>query len=158
MESRVKILGHGIHPILVGLPIGLLASALGFDLLGLLTGDKKWRQIAFWNMAAGCVSGWASMLPGAVDWWFLPKGTRAKRVGLVHAIIGDATINLFAASWWARRHDPENPPAKATLLALLGGMALGAVGWFGGELVQRMGVSVSPDANLDAPSSLLGGE
>ena len=158
MESRVKILGHGIHPILVGLPIGLLASALGFDLLGLLTGDKKWRQIAFWNMAAGCVSGWASMLPGAVDWWFLPKGTRAKRVGLVHAIIGDATINLFAASWWARRHDPENLPAKATLLALLGGMALGAVGWFGGELVQRMGVSVSPDANLDAPNSLLGGE
>ena len=158
MESRVKILGHGIHPILVGLAIGLLASALGFDLLGLLTGDKKWRQIAFWNMAAGCVSGWASMLPGAVDWWFLPKGTRAKRVGLVHAIIGDATINLFAASWWARRHDPENPPAKATLLALLGGMALGVVGWFGGELVQRMGVSVSPDANLDAPNSLLGGE
>ncbi|HNP74168.1 MAG TPA: DUF2231 domain-containing protein [Kouleothrix sp.] len=154
MESRVKILGHGTHPILVALPIGLLASALGFDLLGLITGDKKWRQVAFWNMLAGCLSGWASMLPGAVDWWFLPRGTRAKRVGLIHAIIGDTTVNLFFASWLLRRSDPENPPVKATVLALLGGAALGAVGWFGGELVQRMGVSVHPGASLDAPNSL----
>ncbi len=139
----------------MALPIGLLSSALGFDLLRLITGDKKWSQVAYWNMLAGCVSGWLSMLPGAIDWWFLPGGTRAKRVGLLHAIIGDTTINLFFASWLLRRNDPENPPGKALALAMLGGLALGAVGWFGGELVQRLGVSVSPDASLDAPNSLL---
>jgi hypothetical protein len=32
---------------------------------------------------------------------------------------------------------------------------LGLVGWLGGELVQRMGVSVIPGANLDAPNTLL---
>src|SRR5581483_7456235 len=127
MESRVKVLGHGTHPILVALPIGLLSSALGFDLLRLLTGDKKWSQIAYWNMLAGCVSGWVSMLPGAIDWWFLPRGTRAKRVGLIHAIIGDTTINLFFASCLLRRKDPENPAPRALALAALGGMALGAV-------------------------------
>lgn len=158
MESRVKVLGHGTHPILVGLPIGLLSSALGFDLLRLITGDTKWGQIAFWNMIAGCLSGWVSMLPGAIDWWFLPSGTRAKRVGLIHAIIGDTAINLFFASWLLRRKNPKQPPARAVLLSALGGLALGAVGWFGGELVQRMGVSVSPDANLDAPNSLLSAE
>lgn len=158
MESRVKVLGHGTHPILVGLPIGLLASALGFDLLRLVTGDKKFGQVAFWNILAGCLSGWASMVPGAIDWWFLPSSTRAKRVGLIHAIIADTTVNLFFASWLLRRKDPENPPAKALALAGLGGLALAAVGWFGGELVQRMGVSVSPTAGLDAPSSLGAGE
>jgi len=40
----------------------------------------------------------------------------------------------------------------------LGGVVLIVVGWFGGELVQRLGVSVSPSAGLDAPNSLLSGE
>ena len=158
MESRVKVLGHASHPLLIALPIGLLASAVGFDLLRLITGDKKWGQIAFWNMAAGCLSGWASMVPGAIDWWFLPWGTRAKRIATLHAIIADTSINLFFASWLLRRKDPENPPLKALALSGLGAVVLTAVGWFGGELVQRMGVSVSPSANLDAPSSLLSAE
>ena len=158
MESRVKVLGHASHPLLIALPIGLLTSAVGFDLLRLITGDKKWSQVAFWNIAAGCLSGWASMLPGAIDWWFLPWGTRAKRIATLHAIIADTSINLFFASWLLRRNDPENPPLKALALSGLGVVVLAAVGWFGGELVQRMGVSVSPSANLDAPSSLLSPE
>jgi hypothetical protein len=36
-------------------------------------------------------------------------------------------------------------------------MALGTVtAWMGGELVDRLGVGVHPDANLNAPSSLSG--
>jgi len=31
-------------------------------------------------------------------------------------------------------------------------------GWFGCELVERLGVGVSPDANLNAPSSLTHGK
>ena len=60
MESRAKVLGHGAHPILVALPIGLLTSSIGFDLLRLITGKKLWGQIAFWNIGAGCVGGWES--------------------------------------------------------------------------------------------------
>src|SRR6266498_5689725 len=84
MESRAKVLGHGVHPILVAFPIGLLLSSIGFDLLRLITGKKIWGQIAFWNITAGCVSGWVSMLPAAVDWWFLPWRTRAKRIATIH--------------------------------------------------------------------------
>lgn len=153
MESRFKLLGHGAHPILVAFPIGLLLSALGFDLLRQITGDKKWAQIAFWNMIAGCLSGWASMLPGAVDWWFLPRGTRAKKVATIHAVAADTGINLFFASWLLRRKDPENPSPKALALAGLGGLVLSLVGWLGGELVQRMGVSVQPGAGLEGPGA-----
>ena len=154
MESRAKVLGHGVHPILVAFPIGLLLSSIGFDLLRLITGKKIWGQIAFWNITAGCVSGWVSMLPAAVDWWFLPWRTRAKRVATIHAIAADTGINLFFASWLMRRRDPENPSTQALLLAMLGGAVLSLAGWLGGELVQRLGVSVAPGAHLDAPSSL----
>ena len=56
------------------------------------------------------------------------------------------------ASWVLRRKDPENPPLKALLLSALGGLVLSFVGWLGGELVQRMGVGVTPGANLNAPN------
>ena len=158
MESRAKVLGHGAHPILVAFPIGLLISSIGFDLLRLITGKKIWGQIAFWNIIAGCVSGWVSMLPAAIDWWFLPWRTRAKRVATIHALVADTGINLFLASWLIRRSDPENPPRKALLLSALGGAMLGLVGWLGGELVERLGVGVTPGANLDAPNSLLSPE
>lgn len=146
MESHAKLLGHAAHPALVAFPIGLLLSALGFDVLHTATGDKKWAQLAYWNMIAGCLSGWASMLPGAVDWWFLPKGSRARRVATIHALAADAGINLFFFSWLLRRSDPANPPPKALGLALLGGLVISAAGWLGGELVQRLGVSVAPEA------------
>jgi uncharacterized membrane protein len=154
MNSRAKILGHGTHPLLVAFPIGLLISSIGFDILGLLTGDKKWSQIAFWNITAGCLSGWASMVPAAIDWWFLPWRTRAKRVATVHALAADTSINLFLASWLMRRNDPSNPPPKALLLSALGGAMLTVVGWLGGELVERLGVGVTPGAHLNAPNSL----
>jgi uncharacterized membrane protein len=154
MESRAKVLGHGAHPILVAFPLGLLLTSIGFDLLGLITGKKIWSQLAFWNIIAGCLGGWVSMLPAAVDWWFLPWHTRAKRIATIHAIAADSAINLFFASWILRRKDPANPPRKALLLSGLGGGVLGLVGWLGGELVQRMGVGVTPGANLDAPNSL----
>ena len=95
------------------------------------------------------------MLPAAVDWWFLPWRTRAKRIATIHAIVADSGINLFLASWVLRRKDPENPSLKALLLSMLGGLVLGLVGWLGGELVQRMGVGVTPGASLDAPNSLI---
>lgn len=153
MESRAKVLGHGTHPLLVAFPIGLLLSSLGFDLLRLITGDKKWGQLAFWNIIAGCVMGWVSMIPAAIDWWFLPRRSRAKRIATIHAVAADTGINLFFASWVLRRKDPEHPPSKALLLSGLGGALLALVGWLGGELVQRMGVGVAPDASLGAPAA-----
>ena len=32
MESRVKLMGHPIHPMVIVFPLGLLAASLGFDI------------------------------------------------------------------------------------------------------------------------------
>lgn len=154
MESRAKFLGHAIHPILVMLPLGNLLTSLVFDGLRLLTGEKKWATISFWTILAGCASGLLAAVPGAIDWWHLPQGSRAKKVATVHAVVSDTGIGLFFAGWLLRRKDPENPPLLALGLSLLGSAVLGATGWLGGELVERLGVGVTPGANLEAPSSL----
>ena len=42
VESRAKIMGHPIHPILIPFPLGLLSTSVVFDVVYLLTGNGKW--------------------------------------------------------------------------------------------------------------------
>ena len=38
MESKAKLLGHPIHPMLIVFPLGLLATSVAFDIVGLSNG------------------------------------------------------------------------------------------------------------------------
>ena len=61
---------------------------------------------------------------------------------------------LFVASWLLRRNSPDVPSTAAFALSFIGVAAALLGGWLGGELVERLGVGVTPDANLNAPNSL----
>jgi uncharacterized membrane protein len=157
MESKVKLFGHPIHPMLIVLPLGLLSAAVVFDVVYLLTGDAGFSGVAFWNIAAGVVGGLGAAIFGAWDWFHIPSDTRAKRIGLLHGGGNVVVVVLFTISWLLRvGQDGYEPGALAYALSF-GGLALAAVtGWLGGELVDRLGVGVDAGANLNAPSSLSG--
>ncbi|HZQ21743.1 MAG TPA: DUF2231 domain-containing protein [Terriglobales bacterium] len=156
MESKAKLLGHPIHPMLIVFPLGLLATAVAFDVVGLSTGDRSWFGISFWMIAAGIIGGLLAAIPGLIDWWFIPQGTRAKAIGLWHGAGNVLVVVLFIISWFLRRGAPAEPSGGALALSFIA-VALGLVtGWLGGELVDRLGVGVDPGAHLDAPSSLSG--
>ena len=154
MESRIKFAGHPVHPMMIVFPLGLLGSAAIFDIIYLVTYKSGWTQAAFYMIIAGCVSGLLAAVPGLLDWLVIPRGTRAKRIGLWHGLGNVIVIGLFAASWILRYPDPATPPLRALGLGFVGvGIAL-VTGWLGGELVDRLGVGVDDGAHLDAPSSL----
>lgn len=156
MESRIKVLGHPLHQMLIVFPLGLLVTSVVFDGVYYFGGrSPRWAEVSYWMIVAGLIGGVTAAVPGWVDWFSIPRGTRAKAIGLWHGI-GNAlgVIGLFGASWFLRRSSPTNPPNLALLLSL-GGLMVGAVtGWLGGELVDRLGVGVDPGANLNAPNSL----
>jgi uncharacterized membrane protein len=156
MESRAKLLGHPIHPMLIVFPLGLLATAVIFDVIGLASGNHEWHGISFWMIAAGIIGGLAAAVFGLVDWMAIPNGTRAKRIGLWHGLGNVFVTLMFAVSWWMRRADPTNPDGFALGLAIAAVMLALVTGWLGGELVDRLGVGVDNGAHLDAPSSLSG--
>src|SRR4030095_11050028 len=81
-------------------------------------------------------------------------GTRASRIGLLHGITNLGVMILFIASWLLRRDTPSVPPTAAFALSFIGVAAALLGGWLGGELGERLGVGVTPDANLNAPNSL----
>ena len=156
MESRAKLFGHPVHPMLIPFPLGLLPTSVLFDLVYLLTGNGKWAEISFWMIAVGVAGGLAAAVFGTIDMARVPDGTRAHSVGAWHAVLGASLLVLFAVSWLLRLGAPEGPGAVPIFLSLLGAGLAGLTGWLGGELFARLGVGVSEGAHLNAPSSLSG--
>ena len=157
MESKAKALGHPIHPMLIVFPLGLLVAAVAFDILYLVTGNAAFATVSFWNIAGGVLGGLAAAVFGLVDWLAIPSGTRAKSVGLWHGAGNVIVVVLFAVSWLLRMGAQGNTPDIVAIGLGLVGAGIGAVtGWLGGELVDRLGVGVDEDANLNAPNSLTG--
>ena len=156
MESKAKVLGHPIHPMLIVFPLGLLATAVAFDVVGLSTNDASWFGISFWMIAAGIIGGLLAAVFGLIDWWAIPSGTRAKAIGLWHGLGNVIVVLLFIGSWFLRRPAPVNPGSTALALSFIA-VALALVsGWLGGEMVDRLGVGVDEGAHLNSPNSLSG--
>ena len=157
MESKVKALGHPVHPMLIVFPLGLLATAVVFDILYLIFDNPNFPVVAFWLIIAGIVGGLTAALFGLIDWLAIPSGTRAKSVGLIHGAGNVVVVLLFAISWFMRLNAAGYvPPALALVFSFAGAALATFTGWLGGELVYRLGMAVEPGANLDATSSLTG--
>jgi len=140
---------------LVPIPIGLFLLSLVFDLVAISGGPAALGLAAFWAILGGVCGGLVAAVFGLVDWTGIEEGTRAKRIGLLHAIGNVTVVGLFVVSWLLRLDTPNHQPTWLAIGFEIGGTALMLVaGWLGGELVDRLGVGVDIGANVNAPSSL----
>ena len=105
MESKAKLLGHPIHPMLIVFPLGLLATAVAFDIVALSTGDASWFGISFWMIAAGIIGGLLAAIFGLVDWWAIPSAReqRESACGTAPEMLLSFSSSLLAGSG-ANRH------------------------------------------------------
>jgi len=157
MESRVKILGHSIHPMLVVVPLGSFIAAVIVDVIGVVSGNQALAVVGFWNIAVGVVGGLLAAAFGLADWLNIPSRTRAKRIGLLHGLLNVAVTATFAFVWLMRYGTVDVTPSTMLLMIEVGALIGGAVaGWLGGELVERLGVGIDEGAHLNAPNSLSG--
>jgi uncharacterized membrane protein len=156
MESRARVMGHPIHPILVPFPLGLLTTSVIFDVVHLLAGGARWAEISFWMIAAGVIGGLLAAVFGFIDWLAIPSGTRAKAIGLAHGLSNVLMVALFAVGWLLRSGAPGGPGVLPIVLSFLG-VALASIGgYLGGELVFRLGIGVAEGANPNASGSSSG--
>src|SRR4051812_21764932 len=116
MESRAKAMGHAVHPMLIVFPLGLLSTAVIFDVLYLVTDRAGFRVAAAYTIAAGIVGGLVAAVFGLVDWLAIPAGTRAKRVGVLHGVGNVVVVALFAVSWLLRAGAGGWEPTALALL------------------------------------------
>jgi len=157
MESRVKLFGHPIHPMLIVLPLGLFIASVVFDAIFLWRGNPTFAMVGYWNIAGGIVGGLLAAVFGLIDWWNIPAGTRAKRIGLLHGGSNVLVVALFAFVWWTRSNAADPSLTTNLFVVEVAALVLGSIaGWLGGELVDRLGVGVDDGAHLNAPNSLSG--
>ena len=155
MESRVKLFGHPVHPMLIVYPLGLLSMAVIFDILYLIFNNRLLPTASYYMIAAGILGGLLAAIFGFIDWLALPNNTRAKNIGLWHGLGNVLIVGLFAVSWFLRGNNVDFVPDSFALLLSFAGTALALItGWIGGELVYRLGVGVDPGANVNAPNAL----
>lgn len=157
MRAGAKLLGHPIHQMLIVFPLGLLATAVAFDIVALVQSDYSWFGISYWMIAAGIIGGLLAAVFGLIDWIAIPSGTRAKSLGLLHGGTNVLVTLLFIVSWFIRAESDAHVATTAALVCSFLGVGLALVGgWLGGELVDRLGIGVDPGAHPDAPNSLSG--
>jgi len=140
---------------LIVFPLGLLATAVIFDILYLIFGNRLLPTASYYMIAAGVLGGLLAAIFGFIDWLALPNGSRAKNIGLWHGLGNVLVTGLFAVSWLVRGNNVDFLPDGLALILSFAATALALVtAWIGGELVYRLGVGVDPGANVNAPNSI----
>jgi uncharacterized membrane protein len=143
---------------LIVFPLGLLATAVIFDILYLITDRSGFSVAAAYSIAAGLIGGLLAAVFGLIDWTGIPSGTRAKRIGAVHGLGNVVVVALFAISWLIRAgNDAWDPGAAALIFSFAGVLLALFTAWLGGELVERLGVGVNDRAGVNASNSLRAG-
>ena len=129
---RGEWLGHAVHPILTDVVLGTWTSASLLDVLGGRDSTAAAQRL----VGAGLVAVGPTAWTGWAEWSV--AGSREKRVGLVHAVANAVAINLYAASWFARRRGSHG---RGVRLALAGAAVSGLGGYLGGHLAAARKVS-----------------
>jgi uncharacterized membrane protein len=157
MESKIKILGHPVHPVLIVFPLGLLTVAVIFDLIHHFSLFRVSGEVGFWMTVSGIIGGLIAAIFGLIDWLAIPSNTRAWKIGLYHGAVNVVVVALFALSAYTRLDNSGYAPAFWSLVLSVTGVALSLIGgWLGGELVHRLNVSNDAGAHLNSPNSLSG--
>jgi uncharacterized membrane protein len=119
-------------------PLGLFAMAVFFDLANLAGGPNILGALAYWNIVAGLVGGVLAALAGAIDLMFVRNGTRAKRTGVLLALVNMGVLILFAVILMLRMRSTDRVAGGGVFVVELLALAAAVFGaWYGGELVNR---------------------
>jgi uncharacterized membrane protein len=136
-------------------PLGLFVTGTLFDVIARFSDNAVFDQVGYWNIVAGIVGAVVAAVTGLLDWTAIPAGTRAKRIGLLHGAANSVVLLLFLASWLVRMDNVDHRAAAGSVVVEVLAVAIsGVAAWFGGELVDRLGIGVDDDAHPDASSSL----
>lgn len=140
IPSRVAILQHPLHPMVVVFPISFLLSTLVSDAVFWWRGEEFWAQVSFWLSASGLTLGCLAALLGLTD-FLLMNRVRQHVAAWSHMIVGILVLSLAATNLQLRWDDPVSAvlPWGIVVSAVLALMVM-VTGWLGGTLTFRHGI------------------
>jgi uncharacterized membrane protein len=140
MSSPASIKKHPLHPMLVGLPIGLWVFAMICDVVHAVSGNAVWQTVATYCVAGGIVGAILAAVPGLIDYFSIDEA-QMKRIANLHLAVNLAAVVVFAINLWLRLRLPADSNLPLGL-SVVGVLAIGLGGWLGGEMVYVKGMAV----------------
>jgi uncharacterized membrane protein len=133
MQSRLRIAGHGIQPLLLMFPLGLFWMAFVFDLATLLGAPTMLGTVAFWNLVAGLGGGLLATLTAVAD--AVTAATPATaRVFVLALLLDVGVLIVFAVLTLMRVRTPDRAASASLLTVEFAGMTAAAfTAWFSGR-------------------------
>ncbi|MEA2203423.1 MAG: hypothetical protein QOE77_199 [Blastocatellia bacterium] len=146
MESRARIGGHPIHPMLVPFPIALWTTSFVADVIFYFQRNSSFLFVAKFLLAAGILGALGAAVVGFIDWMAI-KDQGAKKVANWHARLNMLALILFLLSFFFRLgrygglvgHHLTIP----FCLSAAGVILISISGYLGGELAYRYGIGLS---------------
>ncbi|MEU7613394.1 DUF2231 domain-containing protein [Micromonospora sp. NPDC049204] len=136
MQSRLRVQGHPIQPMLVTFPLGLFVSVAVFDLTDLLGGPAFLGAVGYWTTVAALVAAALTAVAGMVDLWDVP-GDRTRRTAVAFNLVNTAMAAMFLLTCLVRSQSPERGASAAILVTELVALAVGGIGVHLGARLMR---------------------
>jgi uncharacterized membrane protein len=148
MYSKVKLLGHPVHPMLVSYPIAFYAATVVAWLLFVTRGGYEWVDVAIAANVAGVIMAVVAAIPGFVDWSTgIPTDTPARRHGAIHMALNLIALVLMLVNAalhldrWILTIHPHS--LSGFILSLAAVACTIAAGYFGWVMVQNDHVGIT---------------
>ncbi|MEV4711334.1 DUF2231 domain-containing protein [Micromonospora sp. NPDC049374] len=158
MQSRLRVQGHPIQPMLVTFPYGLFVCAVIFDSADVVGGPVFLGEVGYWTAVAALVTAALTAVAGMVDLWDVPPD-RTRHTAISFNVVNAGMAGLFLLSCLVRA-DATNRGASPALLAVeVLALAVGGVGVRLGARLMRHFDATRPEATsvelvrgVDAPT------
>jgi uncharacterized membrane protein len=157
MQSKVKILGHPLHPMLVPFPVAFYTATMLCCFVYAHTDNTFWFRVAFVANCAAIVTAIIAMLPGLIDWLYISEGTDAKATGLKHMVANVFCLGFFVTSAIVMytNFSFAHPPIQTNIfLTCIGFLIMLYAGFKGWRLVQTHHVGIDPISNEEVDEQI----
>ena len=150
MQSRLRVQGHPIQPMLVTFPMGLFVSAAVFDFTDVIGGPAFLGEVGYWTGVAALVAAALTVVAGMIDLWDVP-GDRTRRTAIAFNLANAAMAGMFLVACLVRAQSPQRGASVAILVAELVALAIGGVGVrLGARLMRQFDAGRTEAGSFDA--------
>lgn len=145
METKIKLAGHPVHPMLTAFPIAFYTATLACFIVYSCTKNVFWFQVALVANIAGVGSALVAAVPGLIDWLYLPNNSEAKTTGSLHLLLNSTALFLFGTNafmQYPKWNVATSDSTWAIILSACGMVCTIAAGYQGWKMVQTHHVGI----------------
>lgn len=146
MKSKITIMGHPVHPMLIPFPVASYVATLLCFIAYQSTENAFWFHAGYVANIAGIVTALLAAVVGFTDWIAaIPRHHPARRTGRIHMVLNVTALVFFVLNAWLQsgQWGAVAPVARgAVILPLIGVLLTMVAGFFGWKMVQDHHVGV----------------